>query len=78
MWGGAGLVFMGLGAVPTVPGDSVYSCVLQRGCEWELLHFLGWASSLPPQLELVVRPLEPEAGDFTAGIASVLARDSLP
>lgn len=74
MWGGAGLVFMGLGDVPTVPGDSV----LQSGCEWELLHFLGWASSRPPQLELVVRPLEPEAGDFPAGIASVLARDSLP
>lgn len=75
-WCGAGL--HGVGAVPTVARDSVYSCVLRRGSEWELLHFLGWASSCPPQLEPVVRPLEPEAGDFPAGIASVLARDSLP
>lgn len=29
MWDGAGLVFMGLGAVPTVPGDSVYSYVAE-------------------------------------------------
>lgn len=58
--------------------EIVCTRMLRRGCEWELLHFLGWASSRPPQLEPVVRPLETEAGDFPAGRASVLARDSLP
>lgn len=44
---------------------------LGRGCEWGLLHFPGSAKPCtPPHLELVVRPLEPGARDFSAVIAS--------
>ena len=44
----------------------------QRGCEWRLLDFLGWASLCPLKLELIDRP--PGLG---AGIASWYVGTSL-